>query len=203
MVKCETYVDMATTSHCVAFFLCIGLVVHACCIWFTLRMTPRSLRWAAIWWFPVLVLHIGGILTHFFLFEELFGNLQYYSWYPDPQPGISFILSSMSAFFLLIVAMLAVQLHFFWPEEDFSDLFTSSEDSDDSDTPSKKRGKQKKKNKDDSSSSDEDYDPKRDAYGAATNQGQPQQQYGQPPSAHWQKAQQGAHEANIVNAMKQ
>merc|ERR1719197_2473634 len=78
-IKCRTYTDMWMVSWSVGIAFVFGLIIHAVCTMFTFRMTPRSLRWASIWWCVVLFIQITGLVVHFIVMEELFGALQNYS----------------------------------------------------------------------------------------------------------------------------
>jgi len=184
-VKCRAYTDMWYVSSIIAVFFFWGLFIHAACIYMTSRMTPRMLKWAAYWWTLAIIFHAAGWIAHWLIFEDLFGRLEALSWYPDPQPGSSLILSGMALFFECIVIFFAWQMHFFWPDVLEDALDSESEtDSDASSTatptkPTKKKQKKKgkKKGKDDSSSSSDSDD------GPPSKQQQQQQQQQYPHGA--------------------
>jgi hypothetical protein len=120
-VKCRVYTDMWMISWAVGFALVFGLVIHGVCTVFTFRLTPRSLRWASCWWFMAAILHISGLIAHFIMMEEQFATLQVYSFYPDPDPGVSVVASCLAFFCLVIVVVLGLSLHYSWPEPEYSD----------------------------------------------------------------------------------
>lgn len=115
-VKCRIYNDMHIMSYSVGGMFIIGLIIHAVCIVLTLRMTPKSFRWASIWWTVELCLHVLGLFVHFVSMEELFQGLQNYSFYPDPDLGSSMALSCMSLGMLIIIVILSYALRWTWPE---------------------------------------------------------------------------------------
>jgi hypothetical protein len=106
-----------TTGICLA----IGVIIHAACTLFMLKLTPRTLRWASCWWFVAAIIHITGLLGYYFMMEDRFSELQAFAFYPDPDPGTSMVASALSFLCVIIVVILTLTLHMMWPEPSFSD----------------------------------------------------------------------------------
>eukprot|EP00929_Paragymnodinium_shiwhaense_P041479 TRINITY_DN21531_c0_g1_i1.p1 TRINITY_DN21531_c0_g1~~TRINITY_DN21531_c0_g1_i1.p1 ORF type:complete len:379 (+),score=48.21 TRINITY_DN21531_c0_g1_i1:105-1241(+) len=160
-VKCQSYYEMSMLNYgCgVAFVVCLG--IHSVCIFFTAKMTPRTLYWASIWWWVVIVSQLLLLITHYALMESMFGELIAQSFYPDPAFGPSFVASVMALVCLMCCGGLGTILSSIWP---MRNLDSDSEDSLSDDSGDEKELRRKRRQarrrrgkKVDDTSSDEDY----------------------------------------------
>lgn len=128
--KCQVYMDTMLISYATGFFFLLALIVHALCIIWTMRMTPRMIRWAATWWCACVLLHICTSMFWFIMTEEMFGILDAEALYPQPSFSFCFYCECIVMFGLIIIAFQGVTLMATWPEPE-SDSSTTSDDDDD------------------------------------------------------------------------
>lgn len=160
-VKCKTYYEMSMLGYGVGFLFIVELFIHVICLAFTWKLTPRTLAWACIWWWAVIIIHISCFLLYFCISQELFGNLEALSFYPSPSFGVSSVFSGLALFMLMWVTFLGYQLSIMWPRVDLDS--SDSESGSESETSHEGRVRRReirrrrgKKGADDSSSTDGD-----------------------------------------------
>jgi len=146
LLKCNSYFELCLYSYSAALGIIIGTIVQTLCLYWTVLLTTRTLRWAANWWPVAAMLNIAGTVFWIIMTEGIFEELNEESWYPVPPPGLSFVLACASAVLQLVNAFLGYTLHYMWPEvdPDNPDQFDSGTDSEDEDAeeldPDEKQG---------------------------------------------------------------
>jgi len=146
LLKCNSYFELCLYSYSAALGIIIGTIVQALCLYWTVLLTTRTLRWAANWWPVAAMLNIAGTVFWIIMTEGIFEELNEEAWYPVPPPGLSFVLACASAVLQLVNAFLGYTLHYMWPEvdPDNPDQFDSGTDSEDEDAeeldPDEKQG---------------------------------------------------------------
>ncbi|CAE7526122.1 MMK1 [Symbiodinium sp. KB8] len=135
LLKCNSYFELCLYSYSAALGIIIGTIVQTLCLYWTVALTTRTLRWAANWWPVAAMLNIAGTVFWIIMTEGIFEDLNEESWYPVPPPGLSFILACASAVLQMVNAFLGYTLHYMWPEvdPDNPDQFDSGTDSEDED----------------------------------------------------------------------
>jgi hypothetical protein len=131
-MKCQVYMDLAMISYSAAFgwFLCA--ILHTLCMFWTMRLTPRMIRWAAIWWVAQVIIHMSLVTFWFLMTSESFNSLDAKSMYPEPDLGYCFYMECLVVMIVTTNAVLGITLMKMWPEESSDDSDDSSEeDSDD------------------------------------------------------------------------
>lgn len=136
--KCQAYIDLMLWNYGIASFFILEFLVHTCCIVWTAKFTPRTIRWASNWWFAVLVLHWTAVPVYFVITGQIFEDLDSRSYYPVPGIGFSFWFTCVAGVGLTVCCYLGKMLANWWPEEVDSD----EEDEDDSDEDAGKRKKE-------------------------------------------------------------
>lgn len=131
--KCQIYMDLSTVSYATGFFLVIALIIHTLCLVWTSRMTPRMIRWAAIWWVALIIIHFSAIIFWVLMTGESFASLDSQSLYPEPGFSFSFYMECLCVMCLCICATLALTLMKMWPESSSSGSETDSDEDEDSD----------------------------------------------------------------------
>merc|ERR1719375_2443826 len=128
-MKCQVYMDLAMVNYTTAFFFFLCLILHTMCLIWTMRMTPRMIRWAAIWWCAQVIIHISIVLFWWLMTSESFGGLDAESLYPDPDFSFSFYLECLVLMCLMTNATMGITLMKLWPESSSSGSDSDSEDS--------------------------------------------------------------------------
>lgn len=136
-MKCMIYMDVAMVNYATGFFFLLCLILHTLCLVWTSRMTPRMIRWAAIWWVAQIIIHVSVIIFWWMMTSESFSSLDNQSMYPEPDFSFCFYLECLVIMCLCTNAIMAMTLMKMWPESSSSSGSTDSEDgdSDDSDAP--------------------------------------------------------------------
>jgi hypothetical protein len=146
-LKCQIYMDLSMVSYTTAFFLCICLVLHTLCLVWTLRLTPRMIRWAAIWWCVQVLLHMSAISFWTMMTAESFASLDQESTYPEPDFSMCFFMECVVILLMCVLATLGLSLMQMWPEESSDDSSDDSEEDDDEDSSESDDEKTKKAKK--------------------------------------------------------
>lgn len=134
--KCQVYMDLAMVNYVTGFCYFICLILHTLCLVWTMRMTPRMIRWAAIWWVAQVIIHLSVICFWWLMTGESFSSLDAKSMYPEPDFSMCFYLECLCVMCLTTVAIMGITLMKMWPEESSG----SDDDSDDSDEDSDESG---------------------------------------------------------------
>jgi len=136
-MKCQIYMDLAMVSYATGFFLFICLILHSLCLIWTMRMTPRMIRWAATWWIAQIIMHCSIVVFYWMMTSEAFSSLDNFSLYPEPDFSFCFYMECLCIMCLMVCGILGVTLMKLWPESSSgssdSDDEDSDEDSDDAD----------------------------------------------------------------------
>lgn len=130
-LKCQVYIQVMWISYSVGVFMCLGLIVHAFCLYWTYKLTPRLIRWAATWWCVAVALELGGMIVWLIYTEDLFSSLGEKAIYPTPPVGASFALAGVSCFGLItccILTMILMKIHPEDPDDDSDEEFSDSDD---------------------------------------------------------------------------
>lgn len=130
-LKCQVYMDMFAICYVSGFFYLLALLIHTLCIVWTMRMTPRMIRWAATWWCACILIHMSTGTFWFMMTQEEFDSLDAEAMYPEPSFSFCFFAECGVTLGLMCVCFLGFTLMKTWPEPD-SDS-TSSSDPDDYD----------------------------------------------------------------------
>lgn len=136
-LKCQTSMDMIFVNYGVAFGLMLCLIFHSLCLMWTSRMTPRFIKWAAIWWVAQVLVHVCLVVLYWMMTSETFSSLDSQSMYPEPDVGFCFYLECLVIMCLCTIATLGLTLMKMWPEES-----SSGSSDDDSDEESDEDGQQ-------------------------------------------------------------
>merc|ERR1719329_622518 len=120
-LKCQVYIQLMWVSYTAGLFLMLGVIVHACCMYWTYCLTPRLIRWAGTWWFMDIFFQLGAIAFWGLMTEDLFASLDTRAIYPTPSFSMSFYFCCVSAFLLLVIAFMGLVLMKIWPEPDEDD----------------------------------------------------------------------------------
>lgn len=131
--KCQIYMDVAMINYVAAFFFFVCLILHTLCLVWTMRMTPRMIKWAAIWWVAQIIIHISVLVFWWVMLSESFGSLDTHSMYPEPDFSFCFYIECLAIICLGVCAMMGVTLMKMWPEssESGSDETTESDEGSD------------------------------------------------------------------------
>mmetsp|Transcript_55845 Transcript_55845/g.133572 ORF Transcript_55845/g.133572 Transcript_55845/m.133572 type:complete len:346 (+) Transcript_55845:110-1147(+) len=129
LLKCNLYFDLCIISYGCLFFVALGVLVHALCLYWTVALSPRTLKWSAGWWPVAAVMHLAAGIAWIILTENIFEQLDEESWYPVPPPGISFFLAMLGGLSQLVCAYIACNLTKMWPEVDPDDPYQFMTDS--------------------------------------------------------------------------
>lgn len=124
-LKCEIYTDIMWVSFLSGVLKILGLITQGWCLYWTIKLTPRLIRWAGTWWFVAALLELVALVWYVFMTEWLFDSLNQQGVYPEQTLGISFFFSCVAVLSLIICAILGVLLMKIWPEDDEDDLTDS------------------------------------------------------------------------------
>lgn len=124
-MKCEVYTDIMWVSFLSGVLKILGLIVQGWCLYWTIKLTPRLIRWAGTWWFVAAVLELVAVVWYVFMTEWLLDSLNQQAVYPEQTLGISFFFSCVAVLALIVCAVLGVLLMKIWPEDDEDDLTDS------------------------------------------------------------------------------
>lgn len=140
--KCSSSIDFWMVGYGVGIGFVVELIIHMLCIFWTVRLTPKFLRWASIWYPVAVVMHVGGLVAWILVTEAEFDELGAKSYYPTPPPGLGVIMSSIAGAGLVICAFFSCLLKAMWPEVDLENLDSDSSEasSADEDEPKKQQG---------------------------------------------------------------
>lgn len=127
-MKCMVYMDIAMVSYATAFCLFVCLILHTLCLVWTSRMTPRMIRWAAIWWTAQVIIHLSVIVFWWMMTSESFASLDSQSVYPEPDFSFCFYLECLVIMCLGTICTMAITLMKMWPESSSSGSSGDSED---------------------------------------------------------------------------
>lgn len=131
-LKCQVYLDLFMINYATGFLLLMALTIHGLCVVWTMRMTPRLIRWAACWWCVCILFHFIAVIFWWFMSEEEFAALDAESLYPSPSFSFCFYLEMMVTFGLFVMMILGFTLMKTWPEPDSeSDDLTETESEED------------------------------------------------------------------------
>merc|ERR1719238_1718519 len=109
-----------------AFFIC--LILHTLTLVWTSRMTPRMIRWAAIWWCAQVMIHFSVIIFYWMMTSESFSSLDSESLYPEPEFSFCFYMECIVVMLLCVIATLAINLMKMWPESSSSGSGSDSDE---------------------------------------------------------------------------
>jgi hypothetical protein len=132
--KCVAYRQLMYVSYCCGAVMILATIVFAHCTWWSIKFTPRSLRWASGWWPVGLLLHGIGVGCYTVMTDQVFDQLNTESYYPSPYYSVGFFTSCMVGMFAFINMTLACQLHSQWSGNEMvkdEEATTSEEGSDD------------------------------------------------------------------------
>eukprot|EP00931_Biecheleriopsis_adriatica_P085526 TRINITY_DN6007_c0_g1_i1.p1 TRINITY_DN6007_c0_g1~~TRINITY_DN6007_c0_g1_i1.p1 ORF type:complete len:567 (-),score=107.14 TRINITY_DN6007_c0_g1_i1:85-1785(-) len=119
--KCNAYYELMLISFGAGFFLLLAFIFHSLSLYWTVLLTPRTIRWTTYWWPVTAILHIATITLYFILSQNTFDSLDTDSVYPVPNPGASLFMSIIGAVLQVVNTWLAYTLRRMWPEIDPDD----------------------------------------------------------------------------------
>jgi hypothetical protein len=130
--KCQIYMDLMAVSYASMAGFIFAVILHTLCIIWTMRMTPRMLRWSAIWWVAQVIIHASIVMFWWLMTSESFASLDAQSMYPEPDFAFCFYIECFVVMLLTTNSILGITLMKMWPEEssDDDDSEDSDEDSD-------------------------------------------------------------------------
>jgi len=128
--KCMVSMNMCATHYATAFCFSLILILHTLCLVWTMRMTPRLIRWAATWWCAQCVLHIAVLIFYILMSADCFVSLDNESMYPEPNFSWSFYMEVLVILCICTCAVLSLTLMKMWPESSSSGEESTEEDSD-------------------------------------------------------------------------
>lgn len=131
--KCMMAMNMCAACYASAFFWILVLVLHTLCLVWTMRMTPRLIRWAATWWCAQVILHFAVLMFYVFMTADCFATLDNESMYPEPNFSLCFYMECFTIMCVCTIAILSMTLMKMWPESSSSGSGSSEDDSEDSD----------------------------------------------------------------------
>jgi len=129
-LKCQVYIQLMWVSYTSFILILLSLLIFGICIYWTYKLTRRMIRWAATWLWCAVGLQAGAIVFYAIMTEDLFGSLHEKAIYPVPPISASFVMACISAFCMLICAVLETIEMKAWPEryEEDSDIGDSESD---------------------------------------------------------------------------
>lgn len=132
-MKCQVALDMIAYNYGTAFMFFICLILHTLCLVWTARMTPRMIRWAAIWWSAQVIIHLSVMVFWWMMSSESFASLDSQSLYPEPDFSFCFYLECLVVMVVTTVATLSFTLMKMWPESSSEGSGSDSEEDESSD----------------------------------------------------------------------
>lgn len=131
--KCMVSMNMCAVCYATAFFFTLVLILHTLCLVWTMRLTPRLIRWSATWWCAQVVLHLAVTMFYIFMSADCFASLDNESMYPEP--GFSWCLWMEGLVILCVTtnAIMSMTLMKMWPESSSESSSGDSDDDDDDD----------------------------------------------------------------------
>lgn len=127
--KCMVSMNLCAAHYATAFFFALVLVLHSLCLVWTMRMTPRLIRWAATWWCAQVVLHFAVLMFYIFMSSDCFVSLDNESMYPEPNFSWCFYMECLVILCTCTNAILGMTLMKMWPESSSSSEEDSEEQS--------------------------------------------------------------------------
>mmetsp|Transcript_156489 Transcript_156489/g.272288 ORF Transcript_156489/g.272288 Transcript_156489/m.272288 type:complete len:248 (+) Transcript_156489:122-865(+) len=131
-LKCQVFMDFMMVSYTSGFFFILALLIHTLCILWTMRLTPRMIRWAATWWCAAILIHVCAFTFWFMMTQLEFDTLDAEAMYPEPPFSMCFWCEMLVVFGLIGISLQGFALLKTWPEPE-SDSSSEDEDDDDDD----------------------------------------------------------------------
>lgn len=131
--KCQVNMVMFGVNYLTGLMMIGAQIIHTLCIVWTLRMTPRLLRWASVWWCLCLCLHVSAVSFWMIMTTTEFQELDADAVYPEPDFSFSFYLWLLVCIGLMTCCVLGCIMKKTWPEESDTEDSDDDDDSDDSD----------------------------------------------------------------------
>lgn len=120
-MKCQIYMELSMINYTTGFFFVVCLILHTLCLVWTMRMTPRMIKWATIWWIAGVILHFCVIVFWVMMTMESFGSLDSESMYPEPGFSFCFYAECLVVMCNCTIAVLSLTLMKMWPESSSED----------------------------------------------------------------------------------